>query len=239
MFTLENQYAFIVPDTNSRDFDMTQFFSMAKEGYNLAFIYNMSNSQPGANCPGGLTCVVEEIGKVLVGGFEPTLQAEMTHFTDYSEIEFELVRDTIKERHEKVAMNMKYYLETVGKCDNCSRWGMETVESKDAMRTDILDVGTWTPAGSTLRDDLFPHVKGNFRGRRIPVASINNPPWTTFIKDSNGKTIKYDGLVIEVLNQISYKLNFTYSVHEPPDGQFGTEQSGGSFNGMIKQVSEE
>ena len=236
MFKLENQFAFIVPDTNSRDYDMTQFFSMAKEGDNLAFIYNMSNSQPGANCPGGVQCVAEEIGKVLVGGYEPTLQAEMTMFVDYSTEEFDLVRDTIMERHEKVAKSMKYYMETVGKCDNCSRWGMETVESKDATRVDILDVGTWTPAGSTLRDDLFPHVKGNFRGRRIPVASVHNPPWTNFVKDKDGKFVKYSGLVIEVLNQISYKLNFTYSVHEPADGQFGTEQADGSFNGMIKQV---
>ena len=43
--------------------------------------------------------------------------------------------------------------------------------------------------------------------------------------------------MFEVLNQISYKLNFTYSVHEPKDGMFGTEQPDGSFNGMIKMVS--
>ena len=40
-----------------------------------------------------------------------------------------------------------------------------------------------------------------------------------------------------MLNQISKKLNFTYSVHEPPDGKYGNEQSDGSFNGMIKQVA--
>ena len=143
MFTMNNQFAYVVPDTNSRDFDMTQYFSMAKEGFNLAFIYNMSNSQPGANCPGGVTCIAEEIGNILIGGFRPTLRTEMHKFTDYSFEEFELMRDTEEERHTKIVMDMKAYMESsVGKCNNCTKWGMEAVESKDAGRIDILDVGS-------------------------------------------------------------------------------------------------
>ena len=57
------------------------------------------------------------------------------------------------------------------------------------------------------------------------------------MRDDNGKFIKYAGVIFEVLNQISHKLNFTYSVHEPPDGKYGNEQSDGSYNGMIKQVT--
>ena len=56
------------------------------------------------------------------------------------------------------------------------------------------------------------------------------------MRDDNGKFIKYSGVIFELLNQISHKLNFTYSVHEPPDGLYGNEQSDGSYNGMIKQV---
>ena len=36
-----------------------------------------------------------------------------------------------------------------------------------------LEVGTWTTSvGLLLKDDLFPHVTGVFRGRVIQVASI-------------------------------------------------------------------
>ena len=172
MFQMTNQFAYIVTDTNSRDFDMTPYFARAQEGFNLAFIYNMSNSQPGANCPGGVQCVAEEIGNILGSGFEMTLRLEIPLFEEYALEEFNLLRDKPWERHEKVIRNFKTYMENYGKCNNCTRWGMEAVESKDAGRIDILDVGFWTPAGSGLKDDLLPHVKGNFRGRRIPVASV-------------------------------------------------------------------
>ena len=36
-----------------------------------------------------------------------------------------------------------------------------------------LEVGSWIISrGLDLRDDLFPHVTGGFRGRMLPVASI-------------------------------------------------------------------
>jgi hypothetical protein len=36
-----------------------------------------------------------------------------------------------------------------------------------------LEVGSWIISrGLDLKDDLFPHVTGGFRGRMIPVASL-------------------------------------------------------------------
>ena len=172
MFKMTNQFAYIVTDTNSRDFDMMPYFAMAKEGFNLAFVYNMSNSQPGANCPSGVQCIAEEIGNIIGSGFEMTLREEIPLFQQYALEEFQLLRDRTWERHRNVIVNFKNYMATYGRGNNCTRWGMEAVESKDAGQVDILDVGFWTPAGSSLKDDLLPHVKGNFRGRRIPVASV-------------------------------------------------------------------
>ena len=87
--------------------------------------------------------------------------------------EFELMRPSIGDRHRKVVRDMKMFMETQGRCNNCTKWMMETVESR--MKGDVsrLDVGFWTPAGPYLKDDLFPHIKGNFRGRMIPVASVH------------------------------------------------------------------
>ena len=41
--------------------------------------------------------------------------------------------------------------------------------------------------------------------------------------------------MFEILDQISYKLNFSYIVREPGDGQWGI-RSGNSWSGMIRQL---
>ena len=132
---------------------------------------------------------------------------------------------------------------------------MEAVESRGKEAVSRLEVGFWTPAGPHLKDDLFPHVKGNFRGRVIPIASVHvsysmklyfilssislsviqYPPWQNLIKDDSGKIIGKSGLIFEVLNQISHKLNFSYSVREPADGKWGVRSGAGEWNGMIRQ----
>ena len=44
---------------------------------------------------------------------------------------------------------------------------------KDYGKIQELDVGSWTTSvGLDMKDDLFPHVTGGMRGRRIMVASL-------------------------------------------------------------------
>ena len=102
--------------------------------------------------------------------------------------EFELMRPSIDDRHRKVVRDMKMFMETQGRCNNCTKWMMETVESRKKGDVSRLDVGFWTPAGPYLKDDLFPHVKGNFRGRMIPVGSVHV---RHFVKNSIVKYILY------------------------------------------------
>ena len=68
---------------------------------------------------------------------------------------------------------MKTFMETQERINNCNMWRMQTMESTGNGEVTMLEVGFWTPAGPHLKDDLFPHVKGNFRGRSIPVSSIH------------------------------------------------------------------
>ena len=107
--------------------------------------------------------------------------------------------------------------------------------------------------GLTLKDDLLPHITGGFRGRAISVGSLevsstlfgmskNNyinilqySPWMQFIRDKQGKVVKYSGLIFTLLDEISYKLNFTYVVKVPEDGLWGLKVNG-QWNGLIKQV---
>ena len=57
-------------------------------------------------------------------------------------------------------------------------------------------------------------------------------------KDNKGRIIETSGLIFEVLDQISYKLNFSYTVREPYDGQWGIRHQDGSWSGMIRQLDE-
>ena len=51
---------------------------------------------------------------------------------------------------------------------------------------------------------------------------FKHPPWTILKKDKKGEIVEATGVVFEVLDQISYKLNFTYNVREPEDGSYDT-----------------
>ena len=54
----------------------------------------------------------------------------------------------------------------------------------------------------------------------------------TYVRDNKGQIVDYSGFVFEVLNQISFKLNFTYEVVEPEDGKWGSSAG----DGMVGQV---
>ena len=56
-----------------------------------------------------------------------------------------------------------------------------------------------------------------------------------FVRDEKGNIVKYSGLIFALLDEISYKLNFTYVVKVPADGLWGVKVNG-QWNGMIKQV---
>ena len=169
---MDNEFAFIITDTHSNDMDISPFFNYAKEGNNLAFIYNSSIKNPSSACPWGLSCIANEIGGALVGGFDGALIAELPLFAEYSIDEFDVLRPSIRERYNKVAREVKTWLENKGTCNRCTKWMMETVEGTSGGSFKRLDVGFWTPAGPYLKDTLFPHVSCGFRARTIDVASL-------------------------------------------------------------------
>ena len=56
----------------------------AKEGMNLALIYNTSSAlvSGSASCPGGLACLLEQVGEAVVRAWHNTLQGEMGLFQE-------------------------------------------------------------------------------------------------------------------------------------------------------------
>ena len=55
------------------------------------------------------------------------------------------------------------------------------------------------------------------------------------MRDRHGKVVDYQGFMFLVLEQISYKLNFTFRVLTPADGQWG-DKVNGKWTGMVRQV---
>ncbi|CAC5406406.1 unnamed protein product [Mytilus coruscus] len=75
---------------------------------------------------------------------------------------------------------------------------------------------------------LFPNADFGFNKRKLLVNTL---PFSPFVQFSN-ETGQYTGITIEILNQLSYELNFTYEIQAPPDGKWGVEKYNGTWNGM-------
>ena len=90
MFSMENEFAYIITDTHQNDANMAPYFALAEEGYNLAFIFNTSVAAEGVDCARGLTCAASDIGNILLGGFDKTLRAEMPLFEEVFMINLKL-----------------------------------------------------------------------------------------------------------------------------------------------------
>ena len=93
----------------------------------------------------------------------------------WSESEFEVLRPSRSEHLAQFARDVKTEMEQLGSrgADNCTRWELETMEARAGWQMLRRDVGFWTPAGPHLKDDMFPHSKGNFRARSITVTSVH------------------------------------------------------------------
>ena len=105
MFSMDNEFAFVVTDTDQSDANMAPFFNLAQEvcilysvesclsdtvynlcdlsqGYNLAFIFNTSIASEGVDCDRGLACVASDLGNILVGGYDKALRLELPMFQE-------------------------------------------------------------------------------------------------------------------------------------------------------------
>ena len=102
------------------------------------------------------------------------LKAEMDLYGTISPEEWELLRPDPGQRVSDLLMRMKVFLKNQGTCGNCTSWEMRSAELKNDPTANNIDVGLWEPMqGLMLKDDLFPHVTGGFRGRTLKVASTN------------------------------------------------------------------
>ncbi|XP_076045735.1 glutamate receptor ionotropic, delta-1-like [Oratosquilla oratoria] len=110
----------------------------------------------------------------------------------------------------------------------------------------FVEVGHCVTAGRgrvpscQLRGPLFQdHVAfyRDFRGRHLLATAVDNWPFFKVNMLPNGTAVAGGGMDVSVLDTLAAKLNFTYSLTTPADGQWGVPLGNGSISGMIGQVA--
>ena len=69
---------------------------LAREGHNIAVIYNASIHDGSDPCEWGLNCILNDLGTMLVKGFDHALMTEMKLFTESTYTEFDTLRPSIR-----------------------------------------------------------------------------------------------------------------------------------------------
>lgn len=50
------------------------------------------------------------------------------------------------------------------------------------------------------------------------------------------KNGKLEGFCIDILRELSIRMNFDYEIYPVPDNQYGNEDENGTWNGMIREL---
>ncbi|GFO40806.1 glutamate receptor ionotropic, kainate 2 [Plakobranchus ocellatus] len=99
-------------------------------------------------------------------------------------------------------------------------------------------MGPWTSAKNTslLHTSLFKNVFTQFHNATLLVATLPANPF--IIKTSEpGEVPSYSGFCIDLLNEMAARLNFRYSIIEPPDRSYGSrDDHNHTWNGMVGMV---
>lgn len=92
-------------------------------------------------------------------------------------------------------------------------------------------VGQISISGEIYVDSaIFPNVHHGFNGKKLLVSTLEYHPFEYTL---NGT---WKGLCIDLLDELSNHLNFTYDIVEPADGDWGYLSNGTSWTGLIGQL---
>ena len=120
-----------------------------------------------------MLCTMEEFSRFYIEVLNKFLTNEMETYNEIHPEEWELIKPDRREKSEAMMAHMRDLLREKGKCGNCSNWEMSASEIKENGFVNNLDVGKWEPTqGLLLQDDIFPHVTGGLRNRRIGYLAI-------------------------------------------------------------------
>ncbi|CAG2206005.1 unnamed protein product [Mytilus edulis] len=116
--------------------------------------------------------------------------------------------------------------------NNCTRVSIETLMWSNDRKRKLTTVGSVFNGSLYLQKDIFPNVKFGFNQRRLLISIL---PWKPYV-EIDEVTNEYKGLSIDVLKELSRRLNFTYELISPPDGKWGVASGNNTWNGLFGQL---
>ncbi|XP_042855611.1 glutamate receptor-like [Penaeus japonicus] len=69
----------------------------------------------------------------------------------------------------------------------------------------------------------------------VRIAAETWQPYFLISKDENGKAV-YSGIMWDLLQMLTAKMNLEFEIYQPPDGMWGVELPNGSWNGMLGMI---
>lgn len=237
------QWFYVIPSVKG-NIQLKKMKRLLAEGDNVSFLYNATAFDK--NCQVGLICHVKDILKAFAFALDSAILEEQEIFNLVSDEEWEAIRPTNTERKKMLLKRIILYFIQNGTCDNCTKWEFMAGETwgkeyqmNEQNTIEIIKVGEWKIGrGSIFTDELFPHITHGFRGIMLPVVSFHvnlfsssdffdfsslcfqNPPWQIAKVNASGHVIEYNGLVFDILREISRKLNFTFVVTTLNDPEY-------------------
>jgi len=97
----------------------------------------------------------------------------------------------------------------------------------------------WSSGSTSIPLDI-PNI---LVGKTLKVATILAPPFVMLKKDASSSpntTQEFEGLSIDILEELKKRLKFNYKIYLVPDGKFGVrDRSTGQWNGIVEEIIKE
>ncbi|XP_037081492.1 LOW QUALITY PROTEIN: glutamate receptor ionotropic, kainate 2-like [Pollicipes pollicipes] len=115
-------------------------------------------------------------------------------------------------------------------------FSLDVVELKES---GLVRLGSWSPRGSNMTQRARPAVQD--QNRTVVITTILKDPYT-MLKESSilrKGNDRFEGICVDIIDELSKELNFNYSFHLNPDDTPGRPNAKtGKWNGMIGELLE-
>ncbi|XP_067902088.1 glutamate receptor ionotropic, delta-2 isoform X2 [Heterodontus francisci] len=101
----------------------------------------------------------------------------------------------------------------------------------------IRKLATWNPDSGLNGSLTDKKLENNMRGVMLRVVTLPEEPFVMVSENILGRTKKYYGFSIDVLDALSSYLGFKYEIYVAPDHKFGSQQPDGNWNGLIGELA--
>ncbi|KAK7489271.1 hypothetical protein BaRGS_00019523, partial [Batillaria attramentaria] len=118
------------------------------------------------------------------------------------------------------------------KTGGVSLWTMRHVRDD----SQLSFVATLPLSAPTLsRRHILPNPSHGLGGRTLKVA-LKESSYSLFRVSRDGEKV-YQGVIMDILQELSMRLNFSYILLTPPDNSWGQKQADGQWDGLIGMLT--